>query len=153
MTKIANRFKKDNVITVHDELLTALIGLDPYTIYHKEINGEIYLINSIKGKNFEIGLRLKLSDCDEDEPILDFEETDGVIDERYIRKRIERNYKRLCFTNLEKYMLNVLFDKYLNNHQEFDMTFLEIESYYRGKAKPRATTVSLAVIPNNYSLL
>ena len=50
-------------------------------------------------------------------------------------------------------MLNVLFDKYLNNHQEFDMTFLEIESYYRGKAKPRATTVSLAAAKKYASAL
>jgi hypothetical protein len=145
MAKIRNRFKKDNVITVHDELLSTLYGLDPANICCKEINGEKYLVNSVKCKNFEIGLRLKLSDCDKDLIIVEFETPYEKNTETFIRKKIERNYQKLCFTNLEKYVLNILFDKFLSNYQEFDMTFLEMERYYRGKAKQRTRTLSINV--------
>lgn len=147
MSKILNRFDKENVITVHDELLSSLYALHPSNIYYKVINGEQYLINSIKGKNYEIGLRVKLKDnsipvCVPQETPLDYNSLSKSWEDTYVKMTLNIHYTKLCFTNIEKYVMNILLDKFLNNHQKFDMTFLEMEKYYRGKVKPRATSLS-----------
>lgn len=141
---IKNRFLASGIITVHDELLSSLYELKPDTIYCKRINGERYLINSIKGKNFEIGLRVKITnDKSFDNTPDDVYLLNDYSNPNYFSDSISLQfyYKDLCFSNMEKYMTNILFDKYLSQHQDFDMTFLEIEQHYRGKVSKRSTFI------------
>ena len=118
-----------DIITVHDELLYDLYSLRPDTIRYKLINGNIYLVNSVKGLNYEIGLRVKLEyeNVNED----DFKKISSFGFD------ISIYYEQLCFSNIEKYVCNVLFDKFLSTQQDFDITFSEIEYLYRGKCSKK----------------
>ncbi len=157
--KIINK----NIITIHDDLLYHLYDLGIYTIKYSCINGEKYLINSYKGKGYEIGLRKKITDKEveglkEDIPlyeqitknsndlreiIIDFDNQNKI--NYKVRTLISNHYQDLCLSNIEKYVFNILFDKYLGNEYEFDISFSEIEYKYRGKGGSRKLTVDKAV--------
>lgn len=154
---------KNNIIAVHDELLYHLYGLGIYTIKYSCINGEKYLINSYKGKGFEIGLRKKITDKEVDglkediplyeqttnnkqnfrEIIINYEKQNEINNK--VNMLISNHYQDLCLSNIEKYVLNILFDKFLSNEYDFDISFSEIEYKYRGKGSSRKLTVDKSI--------
>ena len=61
MGKIVNRFSRDGIITVHDNLLADLYSLNMDNHCDVEIiNGDQYLVNQSVGRNYSIGLRVKI---------------------------------------------------------------------------------------------
>ena len=61
MTKIKNRFRTGEIITVHDNLLCDLYSLNRDTGFELAvINDCQYLINQKQGRNYTIGLRVKI---------------------------------------------------------------------------------------------
>ena len=127
------------IITVHDELLFELYSLRPDTISYELINGNVYLVNSVKSLNYEIGLRVKLEYENVNE--------DDLKKISSFKFDISIYYEQLCFSNIEKYVCNVLFDKFLSTQQDFDITFSEIEYLYRGKCSKK-----LCVLRNDIAL-
>lgn len=128
-------FDKNEIITCHDNLLASLYNLDATTIYYKEINDEYYLINSINGKGYEIGLRVKVDKLNypQDVKLLSlYDENSYELTE--VKMILGMYSKYLMFSNCEKYITNILLDKYLSNEYDFDISIKEIESRYRKKA-------------------
>ncbi|MBE6161907.1 MAG: hypothetical protein E7158_06805 [Firmicutes bacterium] len=126
---------------VHDELLFELYNLKLDTVQYQVINGQPYLVNIAKKRKFEIGFRIKISkildsNIENDTYLkelgakLSGTEIDG--DELHM-KLLEKYGKFLCLSNFEKYMLNVLLDKYLCNYHSATITLKEIETEYRHK--------------------
>lgn len=124
---------------VHDELIYELYNLKTDTIQYQIINGVPYLVNIAKGKAFEIGFRVKL-DEKMDSRISSgtyINQIDAILNEDsllyldYEEELIDKYGDRLCLTNIEKYMLNILFDKYLDNPFASNISLKEIEIIYR----------------------
>lgn len=127
---------------VHDELIYELYNLKPDTIQYQIINGVPYLVNIAKGKLFEIGFRVKLNE------LLDsrvssgtyINQIDGILNDNsfininYSDPLIDKYGDRLCLSNIERYILNVLFDKYLDNPFAANISLKEIEIMYREMA-------------------
>lgn len=127
---------------VHDELIYELYNLKTDTIQYQIINGVPYLVNIAKGKLFEIGFRVKLNES------LDSRVSSGtyinqinaILNEGsflyldYEEQLIDKYGDRLCLTNIEKYILNILFDKYLDNPFAANISLKEIEIMYREMA-------------------
>lgn len=127
---------------VHDELIYELYNLKPDTIQYQIINGVPYLVNIAKGKLFEIGFRVKLNE------LLDsrvssgtyINQIDGILNDNsfininYSDPLIDKYGDRLCLSNIERYILNVLFDKYLDNPFAVNISLKEIEIMYREMA-------------------
>ena len=125
-------FRRTEIITCHDNLLLSLYGLGIETIVYKEINGESYLVNNAKGKGYEIGLKIKIDkqDMPQDIPLVELSDGDD-----YGAGLILNIYSPfLTFSNIEKFIANILLDKYLANDYEFDISLKEIECSYRKKA-------------------
>ena len=127
---------------VHDELIYELYNLKTNTIQYQIINGIPYLVNIAKGKAFEIGFRVKL-DKKMDSRISSgtyINQIDAMLNEDsllyldYKEQLIDKYGDRLCLTNIEKYILNILFDKYLDNPFAANISLKEIEIMYREMA-------------------
>lgn len=132
MTKIKNRFNKREIITVHDNILSDLYELDPSTIQCREINGEEYLVNEKCGRGYLVGLRTKIPGN-----LLISDNTDRKYLELSVEEQEEicnKLKQKLYFNNQEILFTNILLDKFLNCHRDFDISFKEIESHYRKKA-------------------
>ena len=122
------------IYMAHDELLFELFNLKLDTVKFQVINGQPYLINVAKRGKFEIGFRVKIS-----KP-LDLKIESGTylnelplkisgleIDvEKLCNELLDEYGKFLCLSNFEKYMLNVLLDKYLSNYDTATITLKEI---------------------------
>lgn len=156
MSKVKNRFLPNQFITVHDELLSSLYNLSPENLQYRVINGEKYIVNSVKSNHFEIGLRVKIDDKTLPSSIADGDYITNYytnplnydIDEfsyDFFGDTLDTYYKYVCFTNMEKYLTNILLDKFLSSNQELDMTLLEIEHKYRAKASYRSVSLSKSV--------
>lgn len=132
----------------HDELLFQLFNLEKSTIKHEIINGIHYLTNVIKCKKHEIGFRVKLENGDIYDWLTDgeeftnmeygdiyisFDEDDWINKEHEVEKSllIEKYSKYLCLSNDEKYIYNVLLEKYLSEGYIFELSLREIEFRYR----------------------
>lgn len=156
MSKVKNRFLPNQFITVHDELLSSLYNLSPENMQYRVINGDKYIVNSVKSNHFEIGLRVKIDDKTLPSSIADGDyitnyytnplnyDIDGLNYE-FLGNTLDTYYKYVCFTNMEKYLTNILLDKFLSSNQELDMTLLEIEHKYRAKASYRSVSLSKSV--------
>lgn len=127
---------------VHDELIYELYNLKTDTIQYQIINGIPYLVNIAKGKAFEIGFRVKLdkkmdSRISSGTYINQFNtilNEDSFLHLDYEEEFITKYGDRLCLTNAEKYLLNVLFDRYLDNPFAANISLKEIEIMYREMA-------------------
>ena len=134
MTKIKNRFRTGEIITVHDNLLCDLYSLNRDTGFELAvINDCQYLINQKQGRNYTIGLRVKIPEelLIVDNYVHKFEELD-------IDTQIEIEDKLssyLYFSNLEIYVTNMLFDKYLHYGNNCKISIQELEGYYRKSKK------------------
>lgn len=130
--KTKNRFKHKAILTCHDNLLSSLYKLGVHTITYKEINGIQYLVNIVKGRGFEVGLRTAIP--------LDFLKVNGIVkkyDELSNKQQqeiINRLKGKLVFNNIEILFTNILLDKFLSYNHKFDISFKEIEINYRKKA-------------------
>lgn len=156
MSKVKNRFLPHQFITVHDELLSSLYNLSPENMQYRVINGEKYIVNSVKSNHFEIGLRVKIDDNTLPSTITDGDYITSYytnplnydIDDfsyNLFGNMLDTYYKYVCFTNMEKYLTNILLEKFLSSNQELDMTLLEIEHKYRAKASYRSVSLSKSV--------
>lgn len=125
-------FRRTEIITCHDNLLLSLYGLGIETIVYKEINGESYLVNKVKDKGYEIGLKFKIDkqEFPQDIPLIELSD-DGDFGAGII---LNTYSSFLTFSNIEKFLTNILLDKYLANDYDFDMSLKEIECCYRKKA-------------------
>ena len=125
---------------VHDELLYELYKLKLDTIKYQIIGGVQYLVNTFKSTKYEIGFKVRIKEEIEDEVpsgtplnqffgIISAQDPLLVIDWQDI---LEKEYgKYLCLSNIEKYLLNVLLDKYLDNPKSCIISLKEIEIMYR----------------------
>lgn len=156
MSKIKNRFLPNQFIIVHDELLGSLYELTPRTMQYRIINGEKYIVNSVKLDHCEIGLRVKIEDNTLPSVITDGDYITNYytnplnyimdnVDYAFYGSTLDQYYQYVCFSNMEKYMLNILLDNYLSSNQQLDMTFLQIEHKYRAKASYRSKSLSKKV--------
>lgn len=134
-----NTFNKKTIITVHDNILSDLYSLNINGTY-KLIDNEEYLVNEIVGRNYKVGLRVKIP-CN----LL----TINGVKKRYSdltiieQEEIFNKLKdKLFFTNIEILFSNILLDKFLKNHQEFSISFEEIEKYYRKKLYSNKVKIS-----------
>ncbi len=153
MSKVKNRFLPSQFITVHDELLSSLYELTPKTMQYRIINGEKYIVNSVKLKHCEIGLRVKIDDKTLPSTIADgdyitkyytdpLNYTMSETEYSFYGSILDEYYQYVCFNSMEKYLTNVLLEKFLSSNQVLDMTFLEIEHKYRAKASYRSVSLS-----------
>lgn len=135
------RKMSDEIYFVHDELLYDLYNLNTDGIQYQLINGEPYLVNISKKRKYEIGFRIKLY-----KPLnsriksgsymyqSSYLFADTIEESNLLYKEFLEEYgKFLVLSNFEKYMLNVLIDKYLCNHDYATITLKEIETKYRHK--------------------
>lgn len=126
-------------MTVHDNLLSDLYSLTLDTVRVSKIDNEYYLINQANGRNYQIGLRAKIPDnllpANREYNDLLKDEQDSIFDSLK---------ERLFFSNVEILFTNILLSKYLNmNQKEFDISFVEIEAYYRKCTKTTRAQVTL----------
>lgn len=124
----------------HDELLFDLFNLSEDTIKYEIINEEPYLVNTVKGKGYELSLRTKIDkkylydELHDGDSLIDVRENNKIFG-NINRDILLQNYSsRLYLSSLEKYIFNSLLDKYLDAHGIFNITIKEIESNYRGRA-------------------
>lgn len=114
---------------VHDNLLANLYELCLDNVCVREIDGETYLVNEASGRNYKVGLRAKIPEemLVEDGNIKKFD--DLLNDQKeYIFNKLKDN---LYFSNIEILFSNILLDKYFDNNADFDISFIEIQKYYR----------------------
>lgn len=130
MTKIRNRFTTGEIITVHDNLLCDLYSLNRDSGFIcVEINNNQYLVNQKKGRGYIIGLRVKIPD----ELLIvngvrsKFDDLDSDIKEEIEDKLSSRLY----FSNIEIYVANMLFDKFLRCGNNCKTSIQELDGYYR----------------------
>lgn len=130
MIKIKSKFIPDNLITVHDNLLCDLYSLNRDNGFKFEkINNHQYLINQKQGRGYIIGIRTKIPEdllCFNNK-LCQFDELDK--DEK--RKIEEKLSTKLYFSNMEIYVSNMLFDKFLREGNNFKISIGELEGYYR----------------------
>ena len=132
----------DERYMVHDELLYELYSLRLDTIKYEIINGIPYLTNIVDRGKFQIGFRVrmdsKLDDRVESGTFLN--QIDGILDDGWdfkfeIGSELKSKYcKFLCLSNIEKYLMNIFLDKYLDNYYNCFITLKEIEINYRSTA-------------------
>ena len=127
---------------VHDELLFELYNLKPDTITYELIDGVPYLVNAAKQRTFQIGFRVMLNKKLDD--FVPSGTTLDMIDALYneytlfsIKKELLQYSERLCLSNFEKYMMNVLLDKNLDSYKISTINLKEIEIEYRSMAMSR----------------
>ena len=121
--------KNNTILTFHDNLLADLYSLTLDGVYYKKIDSEEYLVNEIRGRNYQIGLQVKIPRelLTVNGNIIDYNNTSV---ER--KKEIMDTLKdRLFFSNAEILLANILFDNYLSDKINCDISFKEIESHYR----------------------
>ena len=130
MGKIVNRFSRDGIITVHDNLLADLYSLNMDNHCDVEIiNGDQYLVNQSIGRNYSIGLRVKIPK--------DLITINGKVQKfvdlyPQLQNRIEEELKEyLYFSNIEIFITNMLMDKFLKNGTNFEISIKELEGFYR----------------------
>lgn len=133
MKKINKKSGNEKVIiTCHDNLLSDIYFLSSHTIKYEEINGIPYLINSSKGRGYQVGLRTVIPSS--------LLEVDGItkkfteLSTEEQNKIINSLKEKLLFTDIEILFTNILLDRYLSSTYNFDISFKEIESDYRKKA-------------------
>ena len=153
---------------VHDEVLYELFNLGLNTTMYKIIDGQPYLINTIKKDNFEIGFRKKLDKkldskvksgtlIDDIDYILNkdmhidlecckiakikYNKDDFLGLNKYSKEIYDKYGKYLCLSNIEKYIMNILLDKYLDSSYDFSISLKEMEIMYRSMAISRRNIV------------
>lgn len=153
---------------IHDEVLYELYNLNLDTVIYKIIDGQPYLINTIKRDNFEIGFRKKLDEkldsrvesgtliknidsiLNEDLYIeydyckiakIKYDKDEFSDLERYSEEIYDKYGKYLCLSNNEKYIMNILLDKYLDSPYDFSISLKEMEIMYRSMAISRRNIV------------
>jgi hypothetical protein len=145
MSKIKNRFNNKLILTCHDNVLTELYNLSPNNITYKVINDKHYLVNKVIGKGYSIELRKQIT---ESEAIRERLEEDIFLMNMYNKETYDYismcNFltiylKYLTFSNNEKFLMNILLDKYLNSSYSSEklgvnISFKEIEGIYRKRA-------------------
>lgn len=130
--KTKNRFKHKAILTCHDNLLSSLYSLGVHTITYKEINGIQYLVNIVKNRGFEVGLRTAIP--------LDFLKVNGItkkyneLPNEQQEEIINKLKSKLVFNDVEILFTNILLDKFLSYNHKFDISFKEIETNYRKKS-------------------
>ena len=129
----------DAIYMVHDELLYELFNLKFDTIQYQIINGIPYLVNVSRSRTFEIGFRVRL-DKKLDEKIesgVYLNQIDTILADDIIfsveEELLSKYGKSLCLSNFEKYLINILLDKALENKIS-TISLKEIEMRYRHKA-------------------
>lgn len=131
----------ENVITTfHDNLLANLYSLTIDNVYHKNLDGLDYLINETKGKGYRIGLQVEI-------PVEMLTYNNTIKEYKDLSKEeqmriIEALKEKLFFSNAEILMSNILLNKFLNKSNEFDMSFLEIETCYRKNNDSKRVQIS-----------
>ena len=157
-----NRRRNERYVVV-DNLLYELYMLKPDTIQYQVIHGQPYLVNVKKIRQAEIGFRVRMNEIlDERVPsgtklnkineILNSEiRTHYVWDEKhkceveeidyslyidYEQELREKYEKYLCLSNVEKYILNILIDKYLDDRGS-TISLKDMETNYRCMAMNR----------------
>lgn len=132
----------DAIYMVHDELLYELFNLKFDTIQYQIINGIPYLVNVSRSRTFEIGFRVRL-DKKLDEKIesgVYLNQIDTILADDIIfsveEELLSKYGKSLCLSNFEKYLINILLDKALENKIS-TISLKEIEMRYRHKAMSR----------------
>ena len=141
MAKIRNRFTTGDIITIHDNLLCDLYSLNRDVGFEwKEFNGNQYLINQKQGRGYTIGLRVKVPD----ELLI----IDGAkckfddLDSDTVEEIEDKLSSRLYFSNIEIYVANMLFDKFLRYGNNCNISIQEMDGYYRkGKKDYRKVRV------------
>lgn len=141
MAKIRNRFTTGDIITIHDNLLCDLYSLNRDGGFEwKEFNGNQYLINQKQGRGYTIGLRVKVPD----ELLI----IDGAkckfddLDSDTVEEIEDKLSSRLYFSNIEIYVANMLFDKFLRYGNNCNISIQEMDGYYRkGKKDYRKVRV------------
>lgn len=141
MTKIKNRFTNGDIITIHDNLLCDLYSLNRDGGFDwEEFNGNQYLINQKQGRGYTIGLRVKVPD----ELLI----IDGAkckfddLDSDTVEEIEDKLSSRLYFSNIEIYVANMLFDKFLRYGNNCNISIQEMDGYYRkGKKDYRKVRV------------
>ena len=141
MAKIRNRFTTGDIITIHDNLLCDLYSLNRDGGFEwKEFNGNQYLINQKQGRGYTIGLRVKVPD----ELLI----IDGAkckfddLDSDTVEEIEDKLSSRLYFSNIEIYVANMLFDKFLRYGNNCNISIEEMDGYYRkGKKDYRKVRV------------
>ena len=141
MTKIKNRFTNGDIITIHDNLLCDLYSLNRDCGFDwEEFNGSQYLVNQKYGRGYTIGLRVKVPDellivngkkCSFDD-----------LDRDTVEEIEDKLSSRLYFSNIEIYVANMLFDKFLRYGNNCNISIQEMDGYYRkGKKDYRKVRV------------
>ena len=133
----------DEKYLVHDELLYELYNLKLDTIKYEIINGVPYLTNIVNKVKFQIGFRVRI-DSKLDDKVKSgtfLNQIDCIMSDdnncfmSFIEDELNSKYSKfLCLSNIEKYLMNVLLDKYLDNHYDSFISLKEIEINYRSTA-------------------
>lgn len=140
MVKIKNRFSKENIISVHDNLLANLYQLDLSSVIVKKINEVEHLVNEFSGKDYSIALIAKIPTdlLTINGEICKFSELSTEVQEEIFNLLKDDLY----FSNIEILFCNILFDRYLKTDYDFDFSLTEIERDYRRKGKTKKIRIS-----------
>ena len=141
MTKIRNRFTTGDIITIHDNLLCELYSLNRDGGFGwKEFNGSQYLVNQKQGRGYIIGLRVKIPD--ELLVVNGIKHKYDDLDTDLQDEIEDKLSNKLYFSNIEIYVANMLFDKFLRYGNNCKISIQEMDGYYRkGKKDYRKVRV------------
>lgn len=142
MTKIRNRFTTGDIITIHDNLLCELYSLNRDGGFGwKEFNGSQYLVNQKQGRGYIIGLRVKIPD--ELLVVNGIKHKYDDLDTDLQDEIEDKLSNKLYFSNIEIYVANMLFDKFLRYGNNCKISIQEMDGYYRkGKKDYRKVRVA-----------
>lgn len=140
MAKIKNRFSKDNVITIHDNLLANLYQLNLSSVIVKKINEEEHLVNEFSGRDYSIALIAKIPTdlLTVNGDVCKFSELSTESQEEIFNLLKDNLY----FSNVEILFCNILFDRYLKTDYDYDFSLTGIEKYYRRRGKTKKMRIS-----------
>lgn len=140
MAKIKNRFSKDNVITIHDNLLANLYQLNLSSVIVKKINEEEHLVNEFSGRDYSIALIAKIPTdlLTVNGDVCKFSELSTESQEEIFNLLKDNLY----FSNVEILFCNILFDRYLKTDYDYDFSLTGIEKYYRRRGKTKKIRIS-----------
>ena len=129
-------------MSCHDNLLNDLYWFGPntFTLY-KEINDKPYLVTFVKGRGYEIGFRTKIPNnlLIKNDVLVNFQELSDEEQDDIINKLKDKLY----FTNTEKFIINILLDKFLiNNKENIEISFKEMEKYRKKVSSYKNVTIS-----------
>lgn len=158
-----NRRRRNERYVVVDNLLYELYLLKPDTIQYQVIHGQPYLVNLKKIKQAEIGFRVRMKEKLDDkvpsgtmlnqinnilneeqkmnyywDPINNCESVDYdyqlYVD--YERKILDEYEHQLCLSNAEKYLFNILLDRFFDDRGTC-LSLRDMEANYRKMAMSR----------------